>query len=62
MSDAIEKTAAGATRGLFGILAFILLMVGIEGMTGAVQLPPGLGFWLILLAWISQTPSVYGAV
>jgi hypothetical protein len=52
MSDAIEKTAAGATRGLFGILAFILLMVGIEGMTGAVQLPPGLGFWLILLGGI----------
>jgi hypothetical protein len=52
MSDAVEKTAAGATRGLFGILAFVLLMVGIEGMTGAVQLPSGLGFWLILLGAI----------
>jgi hypothetical protein len=26
MSDAIEKTAAGATRGLFGALGFILLI------------------------------------
>ena len=37
MSDAIEKTAAGATRAFFGALGFILLMVGVEGMTGHSQ-------------------------
>ena len=35
MSEAIEKTAAGATRGFFAALGFILLMLGLEGMTGA---------------------------
>ncbi len=35
MSDAIETTAAGATRVFFGSLAFILLMVGVEGMRAA---------------------------
>lgn len=49
MSDAIDKTAAGATRGFFGSLAFILLMVGVEGMTGAAELPPGLGPVLIVV-------------
>jgi hypothetical protein len=34
VSDPIENTAGGATRVLFGSLAFILLMVGVEGMTG----------------------------
>jgi len=38
MSDAIEKTAAGATRTFFGALGFILLMVGVEGMTGQAPL------------------------
>jgi hypothetical protein len=48
VSDPVETTAAGATRSFLGIIAFILLMVGIEGITGAVELPPGLAFWLIL--------------
>jgi hypothetical protein len=38
MSDAIEKTAAGATRTFFGALGFILIMVGVEGMTGQAPL------------------------
>lgn len=47
MSDAIEKTAAGATRVLFGTVAFICLMVGIEGMTGAEKISVGLSALLI---------------
>jgi hypothetical protein len=35
VSDAIETTVAGATRVLFGTIAFICLSVGIEGVTGA---------------------------
>jgi hypothetical protein len=38
MSDPIETTAAGATRTFFGALGFILLMVGVEGMTGQAPL------------------------
>jgi hypothetical protein len=38
VSDPIEKTAAGATRSFFGALGFILLMVGVEGMNGHLQL------------------------
>ena len=47
MSDAIETTAAGATRVLFGTIAFICLMVGIEGMTGAEKISLGLSGLLI---------------
>jgi hypothetical protein len=49
MSEPVENTAAGATKGFFGSLAFILLMVGVEGMTGAAELPPGLGPMLIVV-------------
>jgi hypothetical protein len=49
MSDAIEKTAAGATRSFFGALGFILLMVGVEGMTGAAGIQFGVGLFLALL-------------
>jgi hypothetical protein len=49
MSDAVEKTAAGATRGFFGALGFILLMLGLEGMTGAAEIRFGLGLFLTLL-------------
>jgi hypothetical protein len=38
VSDAIDKTAAGATRTFFGALAFILLMVGVEKVTGHVSI------------------------
>jgi hypothetical protein len=48
MSDKIEKTAAGATRVLFGTVAFICLMVGIEGMTGAEKISVGLSTLLIV--------------
>ncbi len=47
MSDAIETTAAGATRVLFGTVAFICLMVGIEGMTGVEKISVGLSALLI---------------
>lgn len=49
MSDAIEKTVAGATRGFFGALGFILLMLGLEGMTGAAGIQFGVGLFLALL-------------
>jgi len=49
MSDAIEKTAAGATRGFFGSLGFILLMLGLEGMTGAAGIQFGVGLFLALI-------------
>jgi hypothetical protein len=49
MSEAIEKTAAGATRSFFGTLGFILLMVGVEGMTGVAGIPVGAGLFLALL-------------
>jgi hypothetical protein len=47
VSDAIDKTAAGATRGLFGALGFILLMLGLEGMT-IYKAEIGLGFGAVL--------------
>jgi hypothetical protein len=34
VSDAIDETPAGAIRSFFGALAFILLMVGMEGLAG----------------------------
>ncbi len=49
MSDAIQTTAAGATRVLFGTVAFICLMVGIEGMTGVEKISIGLS-WLLIAA------------
>lgn len=49
MSEAIEKTAAGATRGFFAALGFILLMLGLEGMTGAAGIQFGVGLFLTLL-------------
>jgi hypothetical protein len=49
MSDAIEKTAAGATRGFFGSLGFILLMLGLKGMTGAAGIQFGVGLFLALI-------------
>jgi hypothetical protein len=49
MSEAVEKTAAGATKSLFGALGFILLMLGLEGMTGAAGIQFGLGFFLAIL-------------
>jgi hypothetical protein len=49
VSDVIEKTAAGSTRGLFGALGFILLMLGLEGMTGAAGIQFGVGIFLALL-------------
>ena len=53
MSDVAEKTAAGATRSLFGSLGFILIMVGVEEMTGqqpALQL--GVEILLIIFGGI----------
>jgi hypothetical protein len=49
MSDPVEATAAGATRAFFGALAFIFLMLGLEGMTGVAGIPFGLGLFLALL-------------
>jgi len=49
MSDALENTAAGATRGFFGALGFILLMVGVERMTGASGIQSGVGIFLTLM-------------
>jgi hypothetical protein len=49
VSDAIETTAAGSTRGLFGALGFILLMLGLEGMTGAAEIQFGVGIFLVCL-------------
>ena len=49
MSEAIETTFSGATRAFFGSLGFILLMLGLEmvtGKEGGLQL--GLGAFLIL--------------
>jgi hypothetical protein len=47
MSDPVETTAAGATRVLFGTIAFICLMVGIEGVTGIEKISVGLSALLI---------------
>jgi hypothetical protein len=67
MSDAIEKTAAGATRTLFGALGFILLMVGIEGMipsqviglvSGAVLALIGIGFFFLAAVWNGVRPYI----
>ncbi len=52
MSDAAEKTVGGATRVLFGTIAFICLMVGIEGMTGMEKLSVGLSALLIAVGAI----------
>jgi hypothetical protein len=52
MSDAIESTGAGATRVLFGTIAFICLMVGIEGVTGAEKISVGASALLIALGAI----------
>ena len=49
MSDAIEKTAAGATRSLLGALGFILLLLGLEMMTEKAGIQFGLGLFLSLL-------------
>jgi hypothetical protein len=50
MSDAAEKTPGGATRAFFGALAFILLMVGTEGVTGVASIPIIFAVFLLLLA------------
>jgi hypothetical protein len=50
MSDAAEKTAGGATRGLFGALGFILLMLGLEMITDKASIQFGLGVFLCLLS------------
>jgi hypothetical protein len=47
MPDAVEKTAGGATRSLFGSLGFILLTVGVEGMTTQTSLQ--VGVWAVLI-------------
>lgn len=49
MSEPVDKTAAGATRTFLGALAFIFLMLGIEGMVGAAGIPFGLGLFLALI-------------
>jgi hypothetical protein len=48
MSDAVEKTAAGATRGFLGSLSFILLMLGLEMLTDKSGIQLGLGFFLVI--------------
>ena len=52
MSDAVEKTAAGATRGFLGSLSFILLMLGLEMLTDKSGIQLGLGFFLIIFGAI----------
>lgn len=52
MSDVVEKTAAGATRGFFGALGFILLLLGLEGMTGAAGIQFGVGLFLALIGFL----------
>jgi hypothetical protein len=59
MSDAIEKTAGGATRVLFGTVAFICLMVGIEGMTGAEKISVGMSALLIAAGAICAYAAVF---
>jgi hypothetical protein len=49
MSDSVDKTAAGATRGFFGSLSFILLMVGVEMLTDKSGVQLGLGVFLLIL-------------
>lgn len=47
--DAIEKTAAGATRGLLGSYSFILVMLGLEMWTAQHGTQFGLGLFLLIL-------------
>ena len=49
MSDSVEKTAGGATRGLFGSFSFILVMLGLEMVTDKAGIQLGLGLFLIML-------------
>ena len=59
MSDAIETTVAGATRVLFGTIAFICLMVGIEGVTGAEKISVGLSVLLIAAGAICAYAAIF---
>jgi hypothetical protein len=59
VSEQAEDTAAGATRGLFGSLGFILLMVGLEGMTGAAAIQFGVGLFLALLGALCFYVAVF---
>jgi hypothetical protein len=59
VSDAIETTVAGATRVLFGTIAFICLMVGIEGMTGADKISVGLSVLLIIVGAICAYAAIF---
>jgi hypothetical protein len=49
MSDAIDRTAAGATRGLLGSYSFILVMLGLEMWTSEHATQFGLGLFLLIL-------------
>jgi hypothetical protein len=59
VSDAIETTVAGATRVLFGTIAFICLMVGIEGVTGAEKISVGLSVLLIAAGAICAYAAIF---
>jgi xanthine/uracil/vitamin C permease (AzgA family) len=59
VSEQAEDTAAGAMRGLFGSLGFILLMVGLEGMTGAAAIQFGVGLFLALLGALCFYVAVF---
>jgi hypothetical protein len=49
MSDSVEKTAAGATRGLLGSYSFILVMLGLEMWTSEHATQFGLGLFLLII-------------
>jgi hypothetical protein len=59
VSDAIETTVAGATRVLFGTIAFICLSVGIEGVTGAEKISVGLSVFLIAAGAICAYAAIF---
>jgi hypothetical protein len=52
MSDTVDKTAAGATRGFFGSISFILLLLGLEMLTDKSGVQLGLGFFLVIFGAI----------
>jgi len=49
MSETVEKTAGGATRGLLGSFSFILVMLGLEMVTDKTGIQLGLGVFLIIV-------------
>ena len=59
MSEAVDKTAAGATRGLLGSYSFILTMLGLEMWTGQHGIQLGLGLFLLILGALSAYAAFF---